>query len=87
MDHDTIENTLMPNTYVKLLTQEFDDLAQVASGTGIAPQELAEYPHPITVRQHLRCIENVIPLRRSPDWHLQWGKRMAENFHGVVTLA
>ena len=82
-----IERTLMPNTYVKLLTQEFEDLKKIAEGTGIAADELADYPHPITVRQHLQCIENVIPMRPSPDWHLQWGKRMAENFHGVVTLA
>ncbi|MFT4564863.1 MAG: AraC-like DNA-binding protein, partial [Gammaproteobacteria bacterium] len=82
-----IERTLMPNTYVRLLTQEFEDPILIAEGTGIAPEELADYAHPITVRQHLQCIENVIPLRHSPDWHLQWGKRMAENFHGVVTLA
>ncbi|MFT4584056.1 MAG: AraC-like DNA-binding protein [Gammaproteobacteria bacterium] len=81
------ERTLMPNTYVRLLTQEFEDFSIIAEGTGIVPEELAEYAHPITVRQHLQCIENVLPLRRSPDWHLQWGKRMAENFHGVVTLA
>lgn len=82
-----IERTLMPNTYVKLLTQEFDDHAAIAAGTGIAAAELADYPHPISVRQHLQCIENILPLRQSPDWHLQWGRRMAEHFHGVVTMA
>lgn len=79
--------TLMPNTYVKLLTQEFDDHAAIAAGTGIPAAELAGYPDPITVRQHLRCIENVLPLCTSPDWHLQWGRRMAQHFHGVVTMA
>lgn len=82
-----IERTLMPNTYVKLLTQEFEDLAKIAAGTGIAPEDLPAYPYPVTVRQHLQCIENVLSLTQSPDWHLQWGKRMAENFHGAVTLA
>jgi len=82
-----IKRTLMPNTYVRLLTQEFDDLARITAGTGIEPDDLARYPHPVTVAQHLRCIENVIALRASPDWHLQWGKRMAENFHGAVTMA
>ena len=82
-----IERTLMPNTYVKLLTQEFHDHAAIAAGTGIAPEELAEYPHPVSVRQHLQCVENILPLRQSPDWHLQWGRRMAEHFHGVVTMA
>lgn len=87
MSMSWIKRTLMPNTYVRLLTQEFDDLDRVTEGTGIAPEDLAHYPHPVTVAQHLRCIENVIALRDSPDWHLQWGKRMAENFHGAVTMA
>ncbi|MEX2480987.1 MAG: AraC family transcriptional regulator ligand-binding domain-containing protein [Gammaproteobacteria bacterium] len=82
-----LDLTLMPNTYVRLLTQEFDDFAAIAAGTGIDPQALADYPHPVTVRQHLRCIANILSLRSSPAWHLDWGKRMAENFHGAVTLA
>ena len=82
-----IERTLMPNAYVKLLTQEFDDHVTIAAGTGIPAAELADYPHPISVRQHLQCIENILPLRQSPDWHLQWGRRMAQHFHGVVTMA
>lgn len=84
--HD-LDSVLMPNTYVRLLTQEFADHAAIAAGTGIAPAELATYPHPLTVRQHLRCIANILPLRPRPDWHLKWGKRMAENFHGAVTVA
>lgn len=87
MNTESIERSLMPNTYVKLVTQEFADLETIASGTGIAPDQIATYPHPITVRQHLQCINNVLALNPAPDWHLQWGKRMAENFHGVVTLA
>lgn len=81
------DRVLMPNTYIRLLTQEFDDHAAIAEGTGISSAQLADYPHPLTVRQALRCVANVLPLRRRPDWHLQWGKRMAENFHGAVTLA
>lgn len=84
--HD-LDSLLMPNTYVRLLAQEFADCAAIVAGTGIAPAQLATYPHPLTVRQHLRCIANILPLRPRPDWHLQWGKRMAENFHGAVTLA
>lgn len=82
-----IKRTRMPNTYVRTLAREFTDLARVTAGTGIVPEELARYPAPVTVEQHLRCIENVIPMCDSPDWHLQWGKRMAENFHGAVTTA
>lgn len=87
MELSWIKRTRMPNTYVRMLAREFTDLARVTAGTGIAPGELAHYPGPVTVEQHLRCIENVIPLCASPDWHLQWGKRMAENFHGAVTTA
>lgn len=82
-----VDRVLMPNTYVRLLTQEFDDVAALADGTGIPPEQLADYPYPLSVRQALRCVANTLPLRRQPDWHLQWGKRMAENFHGAVTLA
>ncbi|MBM4228460.1 MAG: AraC family transcriptional regulator [Gammaproteobacteria bacterium] len=87
MDLSWINRILIPNTYVRLLAQEFGDLAQITSGTGIAPDALAGYAQPVTVEQHLRCIRNVLPLRESPDWHLQWGRRMAENFHGAVSLA
>jgi len=87
MRDDDLDTVLMPNTYVRLLAQEFPDHAALVAGTGIAPSQLAGYAHPLTVRQHLRCITNVLPLRPHPDWHLQWGKRMAENFHGAVTLA
>ena len=41
-----IERTLMPNTYVKLLTQEFEDLAKIAAGTGIAPEDLGTVTEP-----------------------------------------
>lgn len=82
-----IERTLMPNTYVKLLAREFEDLRQITRGTGISPEELADYAYPITVRQQLQFFTNAASLIDSPDWHLQWGKQMSENFHGAVTLA
>ena len=87
MPGDSIATILIPNTYVRLLAQEFENQAALAAGTGIAPEQLARYPHPVSVQQHLRCISNALPLRTTPDWHLKWGKRMAENFHGAVTLA
>ncbi|HMM78173.1 MAG TPA: AraC family transcriptional regulator ligand-binding domain-containing protein [Gammaproteobacteria bacterium] len=87
MRPEDFDHVTMPNTYIRLLMQEFADHAAIAEGTGIAPEALADYPHPLTVRQSLRCVANVLPLRPGPDWHLQWGKRMAENFHGAVTVA
>ncbi len=83
----SIERALMPNTYVKLLAREFDDLRKITRGTGISPDEFADYMHPITVRQQLQFFANADKLIDAPDWHLQWGKQMAENFHGTVTLA
>lgn len=87
MSPDDFDHVLMPNTYIRLLAQEFAEHEVIAEGTGIPPALLADYPHPLTVRQALRCIANVLPLRPGRDWHLQWGKRMAENFHGAVTVA
>ncbi|MGE3773328.1 MAG: AraC family transcriptional regulator ligand-binding domain-containing protein [Gammaproteobacteria bacterium] len=87
MRPEDFDQVTMPNTSIRLLMQEFADHAAIAEGTGIPPEALADYPHPLTVRQALRCIANVLPLRPGPDWHLQWGKRMAENFHGAVTVA
>ena len=77
----------MPNTYVRLLAQAFDDLAALTAGTGIPPAQVADFRAPVTVRQALRCVSNILPLRPGPEWHLQWGKRMAENFHGAITVA
>lgn len=87
MSPEDFDLVTMPNTYIRLLAQEFADHAALAAGTGIAAEALADYPHPMTVRQALRCIANVLPMRPGPDWHLQWGRRMAENFHGAVTVA
>lgn len=87
MQTQDIERILMPSTYVRLVAQEFDAPAVLVAGTGIAAESLASFPHPISVRQHLQCIRNMLPLRSRPDWHLQWGKRMAGHFHGAVSLA
>lgn len=77
----------IPNTYVKLLTRDFPDLEGLVQGTGIAAQELPVYQKSVTVRQHLRCIANALAMSEAPDWHLGWGKRMAGNFHGPLSLA
>jgi len=87
MDPDRILKTLMPNTYVKLLAQDFPDHEHLAHGVGIEPGELETYSRSITVAQHLQCVRNAIAMSNEPDWHLRWGQRMAENFHGHVTLA
>ncbi len=87
MMSEQITALLIPNTYVKLLTQDFDDHDGLARGTDIAPQDLPHYAQLVTVAQHVRSIQNAIRMAPNLDWHLQWGKRMAEKFHGPVTLA
>jgi len=87
MDQDHLLKTLMPNTYVKLLAQVFPDHEHLAHGVGIPAAELGSYSRSITVAQHLQCVRNAIAMAKEADWHLRWGKRMAENFHGPVTLA
>ena len=84
-----IERLLMPNTYVKQLAQELEaeDLAVLTAGTGIAPEDLEQYPRPVTVAQHLRMLLNAQPLAQGADWYLKWGQRMGEHFHGPVSTA
>lgn len=87
MSDADILNISMPNTYVKLLTQDFCDHQALVANVGIPATNLAKYTKDITVRQHLQCIANALAMRPDPDWHLRWGKRMAGNFHGPLTLA
>lgn len=79
----------MPNTYVKQLAQEVGPghLAVLTAGTGIAPEELENYPRPVTVAQHLRMLLNAQPLADNTHWYLKWGQRMGEHFHGPVSMA
>ena len=84
-----IERQLMPNTYVKQLVQEVGQATALVAGTGIGADEIEHYGKPVTVGQHLRMLRNARVLR-SPggqDWHLKWGQRMGEHFHGPVSMA
>ncbi len=77
----------MPISYIKRLAQEFGDWAAVTAGTGLP----ASGPHgcagPVTVAQTLRCVGNVLAFGARPGWHLRFAQRMAEHFHGPVTIA
>jgi AraC-like DNA-binding protein len=87
MNQSKLERCLMPNTYIKHVAQEFSDHARLTTGTGIAPEALLSYNEPITVAQHLQVIRNVVALADNPAWYFRWGLRMAEHFHGPITLA
>lgn len=87
MKQASIERSLMPNTYVKHVAQEFADHVRLTAGTGIAPEALLDYAEPVTVAQHLQVIRNALELAGRPDWYFDWGRRMAEHFHGPITNA
>ncbi len=87
MKQNAIERALMPNTYVKHVAQEFSDHEQLTAGTGIAPEALLHYDVPVTVSQHVQIIRNALESSGCSDWYFAWGRRMAEHFHGPITLA
>jgi len=87
MVNENILDIEIPNTYVRMLTRDFPDHAGLVQGTGIRAEELSIYQKSVTVKQHLRCIANALEMTVEPDWHLDWGKRMAGNFHGPLSLA
>ena len=52
-----IEDLLMPNTYVRLLTQEFDDLATIAAGMGVEEESIRTIKY--------RCMMKLRAFRRT----------------------
>ena len=63
-----LKNKLMPNTYVKLLIQDFDDLARLSLGTGISCDQLSASNQTIKVWQHLKFVSNALAIKPSADW-------------------
>jgi AraC-like DNA-binding protein len=82
-----IERMVMPNTYARYLAQTFSDHARLTAGTGLPADELIDYPDEIAVADVLVALANAAAMARSADWHLEWAKGMAEQFHGPVTMA
>lgn len=87
MKQAKLERVLMPNTYVKHVAQEFSDHERLTTGSGIAADALLTYAEPVSVAQHLQIIRNALELAGRSDWYFAWGRRMAEHFHGPITLA
>lgn len=82
-----IERLIIPNTYLRHLAQEFEDHQRLVAGTGIALADLENDTGPITVAQALQCVRNAMAMAGRPEWYFQWAKRMAEHFHGPVSVA
>ncbi|MBK8958583.1 MAG: AraC family transcriptional regulator ligand-binding domain-containing protein [Proteobacteria bacterium] len=87
MKQAKLERVLMPNTYVKHVAQEFSDHERLTTGSGIPADALLTYAEPVSVAQHLQIIRNALELSGRSDWYFAWGRRMAEHFHGPITLA
>jgi len=82
-----VEHLLMPNTYLRHLAQEIRDHERLMEGTGIPPVDLENYTGTVIVAQTLQFLRNAISIASRPDWYLHWAKRMAEHFHGPITVA
>lgn len=87
MNRIAIQTLIIPNAYINHLAQEFSDWARLTAGTGLPATQLDHYDGPITVAQALQCVRNAMAMATQPDWYLNWSKRMAEHFHGPVTVA
>ncbi len=85
MSTSAIAQLGMPSTYVRLMART-TDTRRLLAGTGLTPATLTE-ERPITVAQQLACIRNSVAMMDRPDWHLAWSRRVAERFHGPISLA
>ena len=82
-----LEQSLMPNTYLKLMAQSSPDPARLMAGSGLGVAEVLSRDAPITVRQQLVCAANAAAMTRRPDWHFEWAEAIGEHFHGPLTSA
>lgn len=83
----SINRLPMPNTYLKLMSRASRNLRVLLAGTGLSEADLAGEDTLITVDQQLRSARNSAAMARRPDWHLAWATRVAEHYHGPITLA
>ena len=58
-----IRAALMPNTYIRHLAQEFDDIESLVEGSGIAADDLLSYESPVKVEQHVRLLRYAVIWR------------------------
>jgi AraC-like DNA-binding protein len=86
MDRKSIIELTMPATYGRHLSREFSPEG-LWRGTGLSPADLEDMDRRITVRQLLQYAENAIAMAKQPDWHFGWAKRLADHFHGPVSVA
>jgi AraC-like DNA-binding protein len=86
MDPAAIRNLSMPATYGQHLVREFP-AEKVLSGTGLCAQDLEPRDTRVAVWQALRFASNASRLASEPDWYFEWGSRIADHFHGPISVA
>lgn len=86
IDDGPIYNLLMPATYGWHLTREFP-AERLLEGTGLSLADIEDSSDQITVRQLLIYVQNTLSLAQRPDWYLGWSARLADHFHGPISIA
>ena len=87
MDQQRIEDLWMPVTYCWHLAREFPP-EPLLEGTGLTLADLEGPVDRIRVSQLLTYSRNAIALGAArPDWHLGWAGRLADHFHGPISVA
>ncbi|MBL6752528.1 MAG: AraC family transcriptional regulator ligand-binding domain-containing protein [Nevskia sp.] len=86
MDAESIYALSVPATYGRYMTREFP-ADQLWAGTGLTAADLEAPDRRITVRQLLIYVRNAVALAPQPDWYLDWSGRLADHFHGAISVA
>ncbi|MBL6749489.1 MAG: AraC family transcriptional regulator ligand-binding domain-containing protein [Nevskia sp.] len=76
----------MPATYGRHLSHELEP-DRLWQGTGLTAADLDDMDRHITVRQLLQYAENALCIAKEPGWHFGWAGRLADHFHGPVSVA
>jgi AraC-like DNA-binding protein len=86
MDPESIYELTMPAVYGRHMSREFPP-ERLWAGTGLTQADLEKPDQRITVRQLLTYVRNANALATQPDWHLEWSGRLADHFHGPISVA
>jgi len=77
----------MPVVYLQHLAREFPDLRRLLKGSQLTADDLTRAAGTVSVRDNLRCVSNAMAMATTADWYQSWGVRIAEHFHGPLTVA
>jgi AraC-like DNA-binding protein len=86
VDRQAIMDLKMPATYGRHLSHELEP-ERLWQGTGLTAADLDDMDRRITVRQLLQYAENALSIAKEPGWYFGWAGRLADHFHGPVSVA